>query len=197
MSSLKDILAKQKAKGKETKSELDPFANLKSKTQSINIDNTEPILAKTTKQKDDNEKLTFSPKEGIKIENISDDNNKKEAPIIKEKTFEEEFNYYTQLENVDKTVIEKLVNSLEILFNNMTDKEIISDAIIKTMNLIEEHPFLAPILRPKEHGLMVRALRESYGTTIAKKDKRSNKKKESSEAVKKIGQDLAGFHIDI
>src|SRR5258708_4410470 len=57
--------------------------------------------------------------------------------------------------------------SVDLLIANIENKEIVGQCIRHIMQTLQTNPQFKSILQPKDLGLMVRAIRVSYGTAIA------------------------------
>jgi len=88
----------------------------------------------------------------------------------------DEYNFDDQPEKYTRAQVQNLHNALQLIETHIGDKEIIGDAVKNVLQLLQETPELCEILRPENGGLMVRALRESYGVVIQKKSERKGKR---------------------
>ncbi len=108
-----------------------------------------------------------------------------------------EFQAEDQPEGYKKETVNDLKDSLEILVNSMDNKELVADALKKIMLDLKRYPFLVNILHPADCNLMVRAVRESYGVTLAKKQTRSTKRAATSKEVEDTLELLGDLEIKL
>ncbi len=108
-----------------------------------------------------------------------------------------EFQAKDQPEGYEEEMVVALKDSLDILINSMDNKELIADALKKIMLDLKRYPFLVNILHPEDCNLMVRAVRESYGTTLAKKQVRQGKRQATSKEVDDVMDMLGDMEITI
>lgn len=96
----------------------------------------------------------------------------------------------SQLEGFDQDALDEYQTNLSILRESLGDQELVGQAIANLLQSMQQHSFLAKVLRPQDGGVMIRALRESYGVVIAKKSERSTKKAEKSKKIDDIASEL-------
>jgi len=108
-----------------------------------------------------------------------------------------QFQAEDQPEGYEQKQIDELKSSLDILVNSMDNKELVGDALKKIMLDLKRYPFLVNIMHPEDCNLMVRAVRESYGVTLAKKQDRSDKRKATSKEVEDTLELLGDMEINL
>ncbi len=108
-----------------------------------------------------------------------------------------EFQAEDQPDGYEEEHVNALKDSLDILVNSMDNKELVADALKKIMLDLKRYPFLVNILHPEDCNLMVRAVRESYGTTLAKKQVRQGKRQATSKEVDDVMDMLGDMEISI
>lgn len=108
-----------------------------------------------------------------------------------------EFQAEDQPEGYEQIHVDELKTSLDILVNSIDNKEMVGDALKKIMLDLKRYPFLVNIMHPEDCNLMVRAVRESYGVTLAKKQGRSAKRKATSKEVEDTLDILADVEITL
>ena len=135
--------------------------------------------------------------ESVIIEQNSSPDTPHEVAIYKEtkKSFADEFNFDGQPDKYDAEQVAKLAASLELIQDNLNDKDMIGQAVKNILSDLKQYPELTAILRPEHCGLMVKGLKQSYGTVIAKKSERKSKKQASSEEVNKILENMGGIDL--
>lgn len=117
--------------------------------------------------------------------------------IFSETKAAKEFQSEDQPEEYSQEIVDNLKQSLGILVDSIDNKELIADALKKIMLDLKRHRFLVGILHPEDCQLMVRAIRESYGVTLAKKQTRSTKRATTSKEVEDALDVLADVEINI
>ena len=123
--------------------------------------------------------------------NLSSGSNDSSPNFLKKFTFD------GQTEKYNQEHVTHLEDCLRILQDNIDNKEMVSEAMKNIMIHLQEHPELVDIMLPESEGLMVKALRRSYGTTIQKKKTRSSKRAQSAKEIDDMMGELAGFELDI
>lgn len=108
-----------------------------------------------------------------------------------------EFIHDGQPDEMSKQAVEQLQISLEVLRNSLDHPELVSEALKNLMLDLQEHEFLRGNMAKEDYGLMVRALRVSYGKTIAKKQERSATKTKNSEDVDSIVSMLGDMNFSV
>ena len=100
-------------------------------------------------------------------------------------TFERGSEKYTQEE------MEQLKGALEMLRDNITDRNTVGQVIRTVMLSLKENPELKEIVKPEDIGLMVQGLRNAAGAQIAKKVERKGKA-EGKKSFQKQVDDMLG-----
>lgn len=108
-----------------------------------------------------------------------------------------QFQAEDQPEGYEQIHVDELKQSLDILVNSIDNKEMVGDALKKIMLDLKRYPFLVNIMHPEDCNLMVRAVRESYGVTLAKKQNRSKKRAATSKEVEDTLDILADMEINL
>ncbi len=108
-----------------------------------------------------------------------------------------EFQAKDQPDGYNAELVNGLKDSLDILINSIDNKELVGDALKRIMLDLKRYPFLVDIMHPEDCQLMVRAVRESYGVTLAKKQTRSTKKAATSKEVEDVLEILGDVEINI
>lgn len=128
----------------------------------------------------------------------------KSAPIIEAvavhlpATEQTGIEYPTQVRNVPAEIVEDFNTSRKLLQNCLTENtQMIGHALRRVMVDMKLHPELGDILLPEDMGNMVRALRESYGQTIAIKEKKRKKPKDKPAGDKITASKLFDMLVDI
>jgi len=88
-------------------------------------------------------------------------------------------------------------HGLEVLANQIEHKGDVGEILKNLMMMMHDTPSLAEIIEPKDIGLMVRGLQESYGKVIVKKTVRSKKLRATQLAVQEVADLMAGVTLDI
>lgn len=196
MVDFKSLLAKSKAEKAQasvtTETEIkptNPFANLKTKIAKPPAQNIpKPTELPVSKP----EQVVIISHSGPGIPSLT------EHEITKpEDKLAREFSYDSQSEGMDAEAMESLGTALNMLQDNIEDKDIVSEAVKNVLNLLNHHDFLKKILKPEDCGLMVRGLRNSYGTTIAKKEARGTKAKATDAAVQGVLDNLGDLQVEL
>lgn len=106
-----------------------------------------------------------------------------------------DFVFKEQPEKFSQEAIDKLNGAISILKSCIDDKQQVGQAITIIMKTLQEHEFLKDIMRahPEHLGLMVRGLRESYGSVIVKKSANKEKRKKNEVELDKTLDILAGL----
>jgi len=93
--------------------------------------------------------------------------------------------------------VEKMRAAFEVLRDSIDHPEIVSDAIANILKFLQGDEALAQLIEPEDYGVMVRALRMSYGTTITKKVNNKEKKVKSEKSVDEIVDALDGMQFEL
>lgn len=145
----------------------DAFSKLKQSLDNSNIPETEPSVA-------------ISPRTCVATEAGGESARQISSPPD---VSADEFNSDDQSENFSSESIENFKTALQILENNIDNKEVVGQATASILSLIKNDEEVRAMLRPENIQLMVRGLRESYGTVIVKKETRQTKRQQSQENV--------------
>ncbi len=109
----------------------------------------------------------------------------------------DEFNAEEQPEQFSEKEIEDFKNALEVLSNNIDNKEVVGQATASLLQLIQNNENVRQMLQPEDIRLMVRGLRESYGTAIVKKETKQTKKVVSEKNVDGLMKDMSDLDFSI
>ena len=115
----------------------------------------------------------------------------KSTPEFSEEVASKEFQTPDQPDSFDENEVTALKEKLEILVENMSNKELVQGALKTILLHLERHSFLYDILKPEDCGLMVRALRASYGVTVTVKRQKKEKKGRTQKDVKDVMDELS------
>lgn len=103
------------------------------------------------------------------------------------------FDHITQVDSLTQEQVESFKANLEVLAETVDDREMVGMALKSLVSSLRENPIFAEILHPEDFGLMVRALRNSYGVAITKKtEKKETKSKKAAEVALAV-EELAGL----
>lgn len=80
---------------------------------------------------------------------------------------------------------------IETLTENLDNKDMVGTVLKSLMLHMKQKPHIGQYVLPEDIGIMVKALRNSYGSVIMKKDARSEKKKKADMEVQEVA-DLMG-----
>lgn len=108
-----------------------------------------------------------------------------------------QFQSADQPEGYNQEIVDDLKTSLDILVNSIDNKELVGDALKKIMLDLKRHKFLVSIMHPEDCQLMVRAVRVSYGVTLAKKQQRVSKRAATSKEVDDVIDMLGDMDMSI
>jgi len=108
-----------------------------------------------------------------------------------------EFQAPDQPDGYNEEIVVKLKDSLDVLINSIDNKELVGDALKQIMLNLKRYPFLIDVMHPEDCNLMVRAVRESYGVTLAKKQTRSTKRATTSKEVEDVLDILGDVEISL
>jgi len=108
-----------------------------------------------------------------------------------------EFQAPDQPDRYNEEIVGKLKDSLDILINSIDNKDLVGDALKQIMLNLKRYPFLIDVMHPEDCNLMVRAVRESYGVTLAKKQTRSTKRATTSKEVEDVLDILGDVEISL
>lgn len=112
----------------------------------------------------------------------------------------DEYRHETQPETFDQDVIDEVKASLEIIDDSLTegiDKTLINDAMSNVLKHMLDHPFLEDVISDEDCGLMVRALKETFGTLIAKKTAAKGKRAASAAEKQSALDDMTELGIKL
>lgn len=98
------------------------------------------------------------------------------------------FVFEEQPDESTEEITEKFSAMLDHLANSVGTE--IADNLSRTLQFIKEHPFLADILKPEFIGVLVTAMRRSYGFVVQVQDEKQAKRKKKDEKVSGILNDL-------
>lgn len=135
---------------------------------------------------------TVQPEEGV-----ADSLQETVTPSFSEAVSAKEFQSPDQPDEYNDEHVRELKQALSILEQSIDNKELVADALKNIMVNIKQHVFLKDILLPEDCQLMVRGLRESYGVTIAKKQKKRGKRDTNAKDVEAVMEQLADLDITI
>lgn len=90
-----------------------------------------------------------------------------------------------QAKELGEDVLQAFVENIKAIRANIDDKAVIGDLLKFQVLHMKKHPFLADVIKPEHIQLMVRAMRISYGTVIAKKGENRSKRAAKSAEVEK------------
>ncbi len=102
-----------------------------------------------------------------------------------------EFNMEGQPENFNEIQIADIKEKLDLLSSNIDNKTIVQNALKIILGQMKKHEFLKGILMPEDCGLMVRAMRESYGRTLTVKKERSATRQTNRDTVDSVLDELS------
>ncbi len=119
------------------------------------------------------------------------------APTFSEKVAAKDFQSPDQPDQYTDVHVVEFKQSLDILKNSISNKELVSDALKNILTNLKKHTFLNDLLLPEDCGLMVASLRESYGVTIAKKQTKKTKRDTTAQDVDQVLDQLADVDISI
>lgn len=100
----------------------------------------------------------------------------------------------------DKYTAEELLNlqkSIELLSGAITNPAIVGSALKQVMISLQRNPALKGILAPTDCQLMVRAMRESYGVVIEKKEGRQTARSGAASARDKSYAEVSAELADL
>ncbi len=115
----------------------------------------------------------------------------KSTPDFSEDAASKEFQSPDQPDDFDENEVTTLKEKLDILVENMSNKELVQSALKTILLQLERHTFLYDILKPEDCGLMVRALRASYGVTVTVKRQKKEKRGQTQKDVKDVMDELS------
>jgi hypothetical protein len=87
--------------------------------------------------------------------------------------------------------------SIEMIADNLTDKDMVAQTICYIMQSLQQHPTMVDMLAPEDIGMMVRGLRESYGSTIQVKEVKREKKTTKSKKLDEISGLLGDMDFNV
>lgn len=109
-----------------------------------------------------------------------------------------EFNSEDQPDEFQQAEIDNIREKLQLLEDNIDDKDIVQNALKIILTRTHEHEFLQGIFHPEDLGIMVRAMRESYGVTVTVKKQRSTKRKQVAQDVADVMDEISDLgEIDL
>lgn len=188
--SLKDLLAKQEKTKMMAKEEEN-----KPKKNSFKLSFGNSSSAKVAEK--DGEEET-------KVDDKGTDGSGASVPLSSQRSLSAEassspslsdLNHESQPDKLQKETVIKFRTALDLLADNVEDKEIVGDCVRNVLGMLKEHEFLEKILKPEDCGMMIRGLREGYGVVIQKKQTKQRKKTASAAEVDKVLEDLADLDI--
>lgn len=106
-----------------------------------------------------------------------------------------DLNHESQPENFNDKTVQQFKAGIQLLKDHIDDKDLITDAIRNVLGMLKAHDFLKGHLLPEDMGLMVRGLRNGYGTVIQKKQTKQRKRSASNEEVDKILDNLGDIDL--
>lgn len=113
------------------------------------------------------------------------------ASTFSEEDLAAEFNSEDQADKFQQAEIDNIREKLQLLEDNIDDKDIVQNALKIILTRTHEHEFLQGIFHPEDLGLMVRAMRESYGVTVTVKKQRSTKRKQVAQDVSDVMDEIS------
>lgn len=108
-----------------------------------------------------------------------------------------EFNHPSQKAAIPSKDVESFKESIAVLHGSFENKELISAAIANVLGSLKANPNLREILAYEDVGMMVRALRESYGVAVNTKAAKATKTKKASAEQSEIMEMLSDLEIDL
>ena len=202
--SLLDLLNKNKPAPKQAENKPADFSALKNSLGNSSPQDASRVTTEVVAQQPQTfvpEKSTSLPVSkdnlaGVDLSDIDTPNRAKSAPaFFSQDITDQEFNSPEQKEAFEKQEMENIKEALKILEDSLDDKELVSDAVRYIFQHVQQHPFLADMLAPEDIGLMVRGLRNSYASVVAKKSERSNKRATNAAKVDEIAKELGDFTL--
>lgn len=110
----------------------------------------------------------------------------------------EEFSHESQPDKLTEQEIKEFRETIEVLENNLDHKDLIGNAITNILKKLKAREQYRTLLLPEDCGLMVKALRESYGVAITiKKTKTASRGKKQQEVDNIVDDLLDGMKITI
>jgi len=109
----------------------------------------------------------------------------------------DEFNSPDQPNAFPEIDVISFKEALEILANNIDNKEIVGQATSNILQLIQNNENVKAMLQPEDINLMVKGLRESYGTAIVKKSARKEKTVVNEQNVNKLMKDMSDLDFTV
>lgn len=104
-----------------------------------------------------------------------------------------EFAHAAQVEKFDSSSVETLRASLEVLQNNINDKEIVGDAVYNLMINLQKDEKFRDQLSDADLGLMVAGMRAAYGVTVQRKQNNKKKRTSASTQAAEVASMLDGL----
>lgn len=219
MSKLSELIGKKKEEqtsGVETVKTItkpNPFANLKKTVAALSSSATAeeganpprksapsstPFKFNLGTKKVETQVAPVSPPVEVQPEEgVADSLQETVTPSFSEAVSAKEFQSPDQPDEYNDEHVRELKQALSILEQSIDNKELVADALKNIMVNIKQHVFLKDILLPEDCQLMVRGLRESYGVTIAKKQKKKGKRETTAKDVEAVMEQLADLDITI
>ncbi len=109
----------------------------------------------------------------------------------------DEFNSPDQPDAFPEIDVQVFKDALEVLANNIDNKEIVGQATASILQLIQDNENVKAMLQPADINLMVRGLRESYGTAIVKKSAKKEKAVVNEKNVNELMKDMSDLDFSI
>ncbi len=109
----------------------------------------------------------------------------------------DEFNSPDQPEKFTEDDVQSFKEALEVLSNNIDNKEIVGQATSNILQLIQNNENVKAMLQPEDINLMVRGLRESYGTAIVKKSAKKEKTVVNEKNVNELMKDMSDLDFTV
>ena len=110
---------------------------------------------------------------------------------------EEKYTFVEQPDAFAPEVVDQMQAQFEMLRQSLDHPEVVSEAVANILKFMQAHDGLAKLVEPEECGLMVRALRVSYGTTITKKVNNKEKKQKTIAKVDEIVDAMDGMQFEL
>ena len=101
-----------------------------------------------------------------------------------------------QPDDMEIDAVEAFKRAIADLADQVEVNGLIAEACRTVMRMLVEDPELEKIMENEDIGLMVRALRQSYGTKIARKTEKREKKNKKAQMGDEMMSDLANMGLD-
>lgn len=89
----------------------------------------------------------------------------------------EQFQFASQTNGMTEATAEGFRETLDLLANCFADKDMVGTVLRRIMVDLDNHPEFEEIMHPQDCGMMVKALRESYGVALIRKETNAKTKK--------------------